>query len=49
MEAEYESLGVNNNDDEGDHAAVEEANSSILHGLRKRICRERERHIEVNI
>ena len=49
MEAEYESLGVNNNGEAEDHSADENGSSSILHSLRKRICRERERHIEVHI
>ena len=49
VEAEYESLGVNNNGEAEDHSADENGSSSILHSLRKRICRERERHIEVHI
>lgn len=49
MEAEYEALGGNNNEVGADNDAGEDASSSILHSLRKRICREREQHAEVRI
>ena len=46
VEAEHESLGgINNNEVEEENNA--DSSSSILHGLRKRICRERERQTEV--
>ena len=51
VEAEFEALGANTNDaQEGqDGESGDEASSSILHSLRKRICRDRERQIEVTI
>ena len=51
VEAEFEALGANNNDtQEGqDGESGDEASSSILHSLRKRICRDRERQIQVTI
>ena len=49
MEAEYEALGGNNNEVGADNDEGEDASSSILHSLRKRICREREQHAEVDI
>ena len=50
VEAEYENLGANTNEaQEEQHESGVEASSSILHNLRKRICRDRERQIEVEI
>ena len=51
VEAEYENLGANANEaqEEQDESGGDEASSSILHNLRKRICRDRERQIEVEI
>ena len=51
VEAEYEALGGNNNDhlENADEGEAEEGSSSILQNLRKRICRDRERHVEVLI
>ena len=50
VEGEYEALGgAINNDAEEDHDAEagDEGSTSILHSLRKRICRDRERQIQV--
>ena len=50
VEAEYEALGgAINNDAQEDHDAEagDEGSTSILHSLRKRICRDRERQIQV--
>ena len=50
VEAEYENLGANTNEaQEEQDESGDEASSSILHNLRKRICRDRERQIEVEI
>ena len=51
VEAEYENLGANANEaqEEQDESGGDEASSSILHNLRKRICKDRERQIEVEI
>ena len=51
VEAEYEALGGNNNEplENADEGEAEEGSSSILQNLRKRICRDRERHVEVMI
>ena len=50
VEAEYEALGgAINNDAQEDHDAEagDEGSTSILQSLRKRICRDRERQIQV--
>ena len=50
VEVEYEALGgANNNNaqEEHDAEAGDEDSTSILHSLRKRICRDRERQIQV--
>ena len=49
VEAEYEALGGNNNVqvEVGEEPDAEEGSSSILQSMRKRICRDRERHVEV--
>ena len=50
VEAELESLGANNNAPaENLEAAQEVESASILHNLRKRICLDRERQLEVNL
>ena len=47
VEAEYESLGGNNNEELEVEQDQPEDGSSILQSMRKRICRDRERHVEV--
>ena len=50
VEAELVAMGVNNNEDqEGakDHLQVEDRGQSLLQNLRKKIRRDRERHMEV--
>ena len=50
VEAELESLGANNNAPaENLEAAQEVESASILHNMRKRICLDRERQLEVNL
>ena len=51
VEAEYEALGGNNNVqvEVGEEPDAEEGSSSILQSMRKRICRDRERHVEVTM
>ena len=50
VEAELESLGANNNAPaENLEAAQEVESASILQNLRKRICLDRERQLEVNL
>ena len=50
VEAEYENLGANTDEaQEEQEESGDEASSSILHNLRKRIRRDRERQIEVEI
>ena len=52
VEAEYEALGgaINNDAQEDDDAEAGDGGStSILNSLRKRICRDRERQIQVKI
>ena len=50
VEAELEALGGNNNEPvENGEQELEEASSSILQSMRKRICRDRERHVQVKI
>ena len=50
VEAELESLGANNNAPaENLEAAQVVENASILHNMRKRICLDRERQLEVNL
>ena len=49
VEAELESLGANNNAPaENFEGAQEVESASILQNLRKRICLDRERQLEVN-
>ena len=50
VEAELVAMGVNNNEDqEGaeDHLQIENGGQSLLQHLRKKIRRDRERHMEV--
>ena len=48
VEAEFESLGGNNNEElEVAEPGQTEDNASILQSMRKRICRDRVRHVEV--
>ena len=48
VEAEFESLGGNNNEElEVAEQGQTEDGASILQSMRKRICRDRERHVEV--
>ena len=48
VEAEFESLGGNNNEElEVAEPGQPEDNASILQSMRKRICRDRVRHVEV--
>ena len=47
VEAEFESLGGNNNEELEVEQDQPEDGSSILQSMRKRICRDRERHVEV--
>ena len=47
VEAEFESLGGNNNEELEVEQGEPEDGSSILQSMRKRICRDRERHVEV--
>ena len=48
VEAEYESIGVNNNEElEVAEQGQPQDGSSILQTMRMRICRDRERHVEV--
>ena len=48
VEAEVEALGGNNNEPvENGEQELEEASSSILQSMRKRICLDRERHVQV--